>query len=73
MGSPYSLLFAVPSGAESTGMWVDTPSWQRISAVEAKFTHTHTEDIACVCSKSLSKSPKTHFLANMLVANLSTD
>jgi hypothetical protein len=23
-------------------MWVDTPSWQRLSVVEAKFTHTHS-------------------------------
>jgi hypothetical protein len=42
MGSPKSLLLAAPSGAESTGLWVETPSWQRLSAVEAEFTHTHT-------------------------------
>jgi hypothetical protein len=56
------LLTAAPNGAGSTALWLDSPSWERPSAAEAKSTHTHTlyqllESIAFVRPVSPGDTP----------------
>jgi hypothetical protein len=41
-GRTLILLRAASRLGESTGLWVDTPSWQRLSQPVSEYTHTHT-------------------------------
>ena len=40
-GRTLILLRAASRLGESTGLWVDTPSWQRLSQPVSEYTHTH--------------------------------
>ena len=41
-GRTLILLRAATRLGKSTGLWVDTPSWQRLSQPVSKYTHVHT-------------------------------
>ena len=42
-GRTLILLRAASRLGESTGLWVDTPLWQRLSQPVSEYTHTHND------------------------------